>query len=410
MRLSTIKIVSLWAIILSIGSTTQAASFGGGAGEPNDPYQIWTAAQMNAIGADPNLWDKHFVLMDDIDLSAYDGFDGRESFNLIGEVFPGVRGGPRYRSFKGVFDGNGHSIANISAMSPDESYWGLFRVVEDPNAEIKNLTLIHPILVADTGDSVGALVGQLSYSASISNCRVEDGIIIGGNHVGGLVGYSTSPITGCYASGIVIGNNYVGGLIGYCDDSITESHASGKVIGNNDVGGLVGYSYSQQQATISRCSAESTVQGFRYVGGLVGIGQVLRDCYAISVIFAEDYAGGLVGGSDYIGYIENCYAASTLFADGSPYGDDSIGGLVGHGLSVRGSSCSIVNSFYDLQVRGYWVPLSEEGRTTYQMQTIDMFLDTGWDFVGESDNGTEDIWWMPENDYPRLWWEVDPTP
>jgi len=34
------------------------------------------------------------------------------------------------------------------------------------------------------------------------------------------------------------------------------------------------------------------------------------------------------------------------------------------------------------------------------------FLEAGWDFVGETDNGTEDIWWIDEGkDYPRLWWE-----
>jgi len=37
------------------------------------------------------------------------------------------------------------------------------------------------------------------------------------------------------------------------------------------------------------------------------------------------------------------------------------------------------------------------------------FLDTGWDwdFVGETANGTEDIWWILEGqDYPRFWWEA----
>ena len=30
----------------------------------------------------------------------------------------------------------------------------------------------------------------------------------------------------------------------------------------------------------------------------------------------------------------------------------------------------------------------------------------GWDFVGETANGTEDIWWILEGkDYPHLWWE-----
>ena len=54
--------------------------YGGGTGEPNDPYLIYDANQMNAIGADSNDWDKHFLLCADIDLSEYTGTE----FNLVG--------------------------------------------------------------------------------------------------------------------------------------------------------------------------------------------------------------------------------------------------------------------------------------------------------------------------------------
>jgi hypothetical protein len=41
------------------------------------------------------------------------------------------------------------------------------------------------------------------------------------------------------------------------------------------------------------------------------------------------------------------------------------------------------------------------------MQTASTFLDAGWDFIGEAENGTDDIWWIDEGqDYPRLWWEM----
>jgi len=48
-----------------------------------------------------------------------------------------------------------------------------------------------------------------------------------------------------------------------------------------------------------------------------------------------------------------------------------------------------------------------------QLQTASTFLDAGWDFVDETENGTEDTWWILEGqDYPRLWWELveDYTP
>jgi hypothetical protein len=41
------------------------------------------------------------------------------------------------------------------------------------------------------------------------------------------------------------------------------------------------------------------------------------------------------------------------------------------------------------------------------MRTAKMFRQAGWDSVGETANGTEDIWWILEGkDYPRLWWET----
>ena len=56
------------AIITLICSTSLAVEFAGGSGTANDPYQIATAEQLNAIGAEPNHWDKHFKLMADLDL------------------------------------------------------------------------------------------------------------------------------------------------------------------------------------------------------------------------------------------------------------------------------------------------------------------------------------------------------
>lgn len=50
-----------------------------------------------------------------------------------------------------------------------------------------------------------------------------------------------------------------------------------------------------------------------------------------------------------------------------------------------------------------------EGKTTAEMKNSQTFLDAGWDFIGEFNNGTEDVWWINEgHDYPRLWWELVP--
>jgi len=85
------------------------AQYGGGTGDPNNPYLIHTAEQMNAIGANPDDWDKHFKLMADIDLSAYTGTE----FNIIGRIT--IRGA---RSFAGVFDGNDPVVVKSNETVP----------------------------------------------------------------------------------------------------------------------------------------------------------------------------------------------------------------------------------------------------------------------------------------------------
>ena len=44
--------------------------------------------------------------------------------------------------------------------------------------------------------------------------------------------------------------------------------------------------------------------------------------------------------------------------------------------------------------------------TTSTDATNGTFLEAGWDFVNEVDNGSEDILWILEGqNYPILWWE-----
>ena len=68
MPCTPISLVTLTAYLFVLPAQAQ---YGGGTGEPNDPYLIYTAEHLNAIGAEPNDWDKHFKLMADINLSGY---------------------------------------------------------------------------------------------------------------------------------------------------------------------------------------------------------------------------------------------------------------------------------------------------------------------------------------------------
>ncbi|UCF08881.1 MAG: hypothetical protein JSW28_04095, partial [Thermoplasmata archaeon] len=224
------------------GEPITTPSYGGGTGEPNDPYLIYTAEQLNTIGLIPCHLDKHFKLMADIDLSGFTG----TSFNIIGYL----RTYLDYAPFAGVFDGNGHTISNFTYDSNDRDYIGLFGHVY--GGDIKNLGLIDPNVDAGTGECVGALVGWL-YNGNISDCYVEGGSVKGYSYIGGLVGtvgypwgYSgtdTGAMTNCYSTCVVSGYYSIGGLVGINSITITNCCSTGDVSGDQWIGGLTGVNY-----------------------------------------------------------------------------------------------------------------------------------------------------------------------
>jgi hypothetical protein len=185
-----------------------------------------------------------------------------------------------------------------------------------------------------------------------------------GSSVGGLVGHNSGTIINCTSSASIFGV-YVG------------------------VGGLVG----SNDGGISECNSSGEVRSHWYAGGLVGMNSgVIYNCYSSSDFSADHNAGGLVGLND-DGIISNCYSTGSVLR-----GRD---GLVGE------NSGTVTASFWDIETSGQTTSAGGTGKTTAEMQTASTFLEAGWDFVGESENGTEDIWDIFEGvDYPKLTWEL----
>jgi hypothetical protein len=366
-------------------SVTAQGTYSGGTGEPNTPYLIADANDMNEIGENSDDWDAHFLLVTDINLIDYN----QTNFNLIGNS---------NTKFTGVFDGNGFTISNFTWNSPTADYIGLFGFVDDPNAEIKEVRLIDPNVRGR--DGVGALVGYLG-DGTITGCSVEGGVVSGDTFVGGLTGFNNDSTTSnCYATGTVSGHWWVGGLTGLNDDSIISNcYAAASVSGDFIVGGLTGLN---DYGTISNCYAEGSVTG---VGGLVGLRGIvggligansdgtISNCYAEGSVSGTHTVGGLVGLDD--GLISNCYAK------GDVSGDICLGGLVARYSNTDGS----IGCFWDVNTSGQTTSAGGTGKSTLEMQTETTFTDAGWDFVGETANGTEDIWIIDVNDYPKLWWQ-----
>ena len=201
-------------------------------------------------------------------------------------------------SYKGTFDGGGHTITGLTFTTKDQ-YAGLF--------------------------------GWLNKAGTVKNVVMEGVQItsnqIYGGSIGGVAGYSWGTIENCSVSGSVSGTVYVGGVVGaQIDGSITGCSSSVTVKGTTDVGSLVGQ--TNGGATLTACYAT---------------GNVTLEIDPVNNISG----GGLVGMNGGSG-IRACYATGNVTSTGSSTGNVHIGGLFGDNYTTV-TACYWKNN----QERGY---------------------------------------------------------
>lgn len=210
-------------------------------------------------------------------------------------------------AFFAMFDGNGHTIANLFINRAETDYVGLFGY-----ARFGPVTNVGLIDVDITGnDMVGGLVGRFSNygvtpAGGVRTSHVT-GRVSGRDSVGGLVGSSNFLIRHCYSAARVSGNRSVGGLIGSIGlNGVHSSFATGAVSGASSVGGLVGATWTVIVASYATgaVSGEGGLRNPIYcadggVGGLLGQAcsqTAVGASYATGRVRAARIAGGLVGG------------------------------------------------------------------------------------------------------------------
>ena len=187
-------------------------------------------------------------------------------------------------SYKGTFDGGGHTITGLTFTTNDE-FAGLF--------------------------------GWLNRAGTVKNVVMEGVQItsnqIYGGSIGGVVGSSWGTIENCSVSGNVSGTVYVGGVVGV------------------QIGG-----------SITGCSSSATVKGTVDVGGVAGqtnLSATLTACYATGNVIIEinpkkNIAGGsLVGMNAGISLLA-CYATGNVTSTGSSTGKVHIGGFLGNNYTT----------------------------------------------------------------------------
>ena len=201
-------------------------------------------------------------------------------------------------SYKGTFDGGGHTITGLTFTTNDK-YAGLF--------------------------------GYLNRAGTVKNVVMKDVQITNNRSwsafAGGVAGYSWGTIENCSVSGSVSGTVYVGGVVGaQIDGSITGCSSSATVKGTTDVGGVAGQTNSS--ATLTACYATGNV--------IIEIDPVRNIA-----------GGGLVGFNGGNGVLA-CYASGNVTSTGSSTGNVHIFGLLGDNYTTV-TACYWKNN----QERGY---------------------------------------------------------
>ncbi|MBN1187877.1 MAG: PASTA domain-containing protein, partial [Bacteroidales bacterium] len=421
--------------------------FTAGSGSESDPYQISTLFDWLLLSNYPEYWAENFILINDINLMNL-------TITPIGsETVP----------FIGSFNGNGYSICNAVINRKDEDFVGLFGYLM--NGQITGLRFKDSRVYGN--DIVGGLVGFADSNSNFSSCSIEvtvsgnsivgglggsnwgkvvqcycNGTINGYSHVGGLVGYNNNTINDCNSNAIVTGNDYIGGLAGWNNGDIIKCYSTVDVNGFLEVGGLVGHN----NGILNICYSSGKVNGEYGVGGLVGHNNgTLNICYSTGKVNGEYGVGGLVGVNYYDDFMQNKESGSIIkcYSNVNVYGLYSAGGLIGEHYGALVDNCYssgtvngngyiggllgfyedigllfedlLNNSLWDIESSGVLNgignmntdPIGVLGKTTAEMQTQITFTDAGWDFIGETINGPNDIWWILEGkDYPRLWWQL----
>ena len=255
------------------------ADGGGESGEAEDlGYSIQNDGSYTVYNADGLLaWNKaaqkdesiNCTLTADIDLTGKD-------WTPIGTDYD--------NSYKGTFDGGGHTITGLTFTTNDE-YAGLF--------------------------------GWLNRAGTVKNVVMEGVQItsnqIYGGSIGGVVGYSWGTIENCSVSGSVSGTVYVGGVVGaQIGGSITGCSSSATVKGTVDVGGVAGQTNSS--ATLTACYATGNV--------------------TIEINPAKNIAGGSLVGMNAGSSLLACYATGNVTSTGSSTGYVHIGGFLGNNYTT----------------------------------------------------------------------------
>lgn len=244
-----------------------------GEGTPDDPYLVKNVRDWEALLEDPCA---SYRLTTDIDL---------EGVVYQGSPIP---------IYYGHFDGNGHTISNLTIEETgDNESMGLFGVLE-PQGNVQHIILENVRINGGQGPT-STLIGR--NKGMVFNCHIE-GNLTHAHTSGGLVGYNMEGrIAMCSAIVDIYGYGHIGGLVGRNTGIILNSTALGALSGVGAMGGLVGTNNGYILNSYAQVDVTSVLFWYHpAIGGLVGhhSGSLLN-CYATGQVADAEIMGGLIG-------------------------------------------------------------------------------------------------------------------
>ena len=314
-------------------------------------------------------------------------------------------------AFSGIFDGQNHTISNLTINDTTNNRAGLFGY---STGILRNLNLTGET-VTDTepsGTYIGGLVGlSQGIVANDSSAGAVSSAIAVLPYIGGLVGWNFGTVFGSSSSASVTvsnanSDNYEGGLVGVNFGPISQSYATGSV-------------------TVDTPSPSTSFVPF--AGGLVGINiSTITSSYAtgnVTVGGAPNMDNNDASAGGLIGYNED--NITNTYATGSVTGGTNVttGGLIGHNVSIVNTSYAsglvtaatallggglfgindgtVTSSYWDTQSTGQSGASGNSASITGATGEITSALQSGTLPTGFS--GT--AWIAASGYYPLLFWQ-----
>jgi hypothetical protein len=293
--------------------------------DPGDDgiIRISTDEQFNAIR---NQLDGHYVLEADIDLASYENFVSIGTFEPLSDV-PEDEETPKLElTFTGVFDGNGHTISNVTIDAPTGGGVGLFGCVAGENGLVKNLVVENVSVIGFL--MVGGVIGYKSSVKTFENITLQGtNSITGTKMVGGIFGGGWGDIKNSRAiADITLNENgsFAGILAGgMADSSIVSCAVTGgsitAVAGSMAIGGLAACACASAEVkdcTVSNVTITVGADSFM-IGGLLGyagtdapaIPTAISNCTVSNVTISAPASAERIGGIVGSGFYTSAYAA-----------------------------------------------------------------------------------------------------